>query len=513
MPATTTQDTTQTELAKTTSDDMFTTPAELPAVLSLRKALEIAVTNSRQYQSEKENIYLQALYLSLARHRWAPRFGWVFGAIWNRYPVDIENAEGELDLDYERTVTYTSNLSFNQLLADGGSVAVDLATDFFRYVSDDPQETAASLLSVQVIQPLLRGAGRKVAQENLTQSERDMIYQLRDFARFRKTYAVSIANLFYRVLERRAIVRNEWNNYQNLILGRERAELMAKAGRLPEFQVDQARQDELRARDRWISAMENYEGVLDDFKIELGLPTDALVELNEREMQLLLQTGIVHPDIAENEAVKTALDKRLDLLTAKDRFADAERKVHVAKNDLLPYAELQFNYDVDTEPPRRYDNFRWDRESYSASADLELPLDRKAERNAYRQSLINADRASRNASLREDRVKQEVRLAWRGLQQAKESYQIQKRSLELAERRVESVSLLLQAGRASTRDLLEAQEALVNAQNSLLGALVDHTIARLELLRDMESLRITDKGIWEEQNYGASQQDKENSGS
>jgi outer membrane protein TolC len=258
--------------------------------------------------------------------------------------------------------------------------------------------------------------------------------------------------------------------------------------------------------------MESYEAVLDDFKIELGLPTDALIELDEKEMQLLLQTGIVHPDIPENEAVKTALHKRLDLLTANDRLADASRKVYVAKNDLLPYAELQFNYDVDTEGPRRYDNFRWDRENYSASADLELPLDRKAERNAYREALINADRAVRNASLREDTVKQEVRLAWRGLQQARESYQIQKRSLELAERRVESVSLLLQAGRASTRDLLEAQEALVNAQNSLLRALVDHTIARLELLRDMENLKITEKGIWEEQNHGTAQQDKENAG-
>jgi hypothetical protein len=49
--------------------------------------------------------------------------------------------------------------------------------------------------------------------------------------------------------------------------------------------------------------------------------------------------------------------------------------------------------------------------------------------------------------------------------------------------------------------VLEPQEALVNAQNALVRALVDHTIARLELLRDMETLTITDKGNWEEGSY------------
>ncbi len=480
------------------------TSPPMPAVLDLEKALQVAVTNSREYQAQEENIYLQALSLSLARYRYTPKFKWLLGALWRREAVEEAGEDGDTSLDYQRSVAYTSDLSFNQLLADGGSIAIGLSTDFFRYVSDDPQETAASVLQAEIIQPLLRGAGRKVNQENLTQSERDMVYELRDFSRFRKTFAVRITNNYYRVLEERAIIRNEWNNYQRLKENVQRAELMAQAGEMPEFQVDQARQDELRARERWIGAMQSYEETLDEFKIDLGLPTDEEVELDENELDELMERGIEHPEITEQTAVQRALKDRLDLLTAQDRVDDAERKVDVAKNDFLPQADLAFTYGVGTNPPEDYYQFQWEKDRYSVGLDVDLPLDRKAERNAYCSALINEARSRRNATLKEDRIKQEVRQAWRNLQRVRESYEIQKMSLELAEKRVESVSLLLQAGRASTRDLLETQEALVNAQNALVRALVDHTIARLQLLRDMETLTITDNGLWEELSNGTS---------
>ncbi len=42
--------------------------------LSLKAALKIAVQQSRDYQSHKENLYLAALDLSLARHQFTPIF-------------------------------------------------------------------------------------------------------------------------------------------------------------------------------------------------------------------------------------------------------------------------------------------------------------------------------------------------------------------------------------------------------------------------------------------------------
>ena len=97
-----------------------------------------------------------------------------------------------------------------------------------------------------------------------------------------------------------------------------------------------------------------------------------------------------------------------------------------------------------------------------------------------------------------DEVKLDVRDAWRKLQEARASYDIQQTSLTLARRRVDSTTLLTQAGRANTRDLLESQDALLEAQNALTGALVDHTIARLEFWRDTGVLEVGENGMWKE---------------
>jgi outer membrane protein TolC len=122
-------------------------------------------------------------------------------------------------------------------------------------------------------------------------------------------------------------------------------------------------------------------------------------------------------------------------------------------------------------------------------------LDRKQERNAFREAFIDLERQKRSLDLLEDSIKQEVRQSYRSLNQARETFEIQKLALELALKRVESTDILVQAGRADTRDFLESQEDLLSAQNALTSAVVEHTIARLNFLLDIESLDVDEQGL------------------
>ena len=70
--------------------------------------------------------------------------------------------------------------------------------------------------------------------------------------------------------------------------------------------------------------------------------------------------------------------------------------------------------------------------------------------------------------------------------------------MALAERRVESTDLFLQAGEAQIRDLLEAQEDLVEARDGLVSAVVNYHVATLNLKRDLELLEVNEKGLWRE---------------
>jgi outer membrane protein TolC len=136
--------------------------------------------------------------------------------------------------------------------------------------------------------------------------------------------------------------------------------------------------------------------------------------------------------------------------------------------------------------------------TYSAGLNVGLPLDATAGRNTLRGSLIALDQAERAAADLTDNIKLQVRSDWITMQEAKQSYEIQRKSVELAQRRVESTMLLLQAGRAITRDLLEAQTSWHDAENALVTALVNHTNARLALWRDIETLSVNTEGGLEE---------------
>jgi hypothetical protein len=175
-----------------------------PIVLSIEDALETAAENSRDYQRQKESLYSQGLSLTLARHQFDPIFS--------------GSASGEIERESQRnSVSGALSFGVSKMLATGADLSVALTTNLFRFISGgDPAKTAASIISVAFVQPLLEGGGRTVALEDLTQSERDMVYAIRDFVRFRKTLSVDIAKDYYDLLQQSDELNNAWNNYQNL---------------------------------------------------------------------------------------------------------------------------------------------------------------------------------------------------------------------------------------------------------------------------------------------------------
>ena len=125
-----------------------------------------------------------------------------------------------------------------------------------------------------------------------------------------------------------------------------------------------------------------------------------------------------------------------------------------------------------------------------------MPIDRLKERNSYRAALISFERQIRTLAQTLDDVREDVRRGMRNVKQARQSYQIQKNAVELANRRVESATLSLQAGRVQIRDLLEAQNAQVQARNALTQTLVDYHLARLRLLIDIGVVDTGEDQFW-----------------
>jgi len=467
------------------AQDLHMERRPVPEVLSLADAVAMATVHNRQYERQKEQLYLVTLGLTLARHQFARQW---FGTVDAQYENDAE----------DERVRSGGNLGFNQALAGGAKISASIALDWARFLTGDPGTSLGSVLRASFTQPLLRGRGRKIAQEGLTQAERDALYQIRLFNRFRKTFVVSIVSDYYRVLQLQDVVANAENDYARRVQSQERLEMEAEAGRRDAFEVDQAGQDVLRAQDNVVATRQRHETELDRFKIRLALPTDADVQLDPNELEALRRIEITPPDYSLEAAVQTALSERLDLANVADAVEDGTRKVIVAADNLGAELNLTGGVAVDSTADTDFTRLRFHEGAYSLGLEADLPLDRKAERNAYREALVDLERRRRDHENEVDTVKLDVREAFRQLRQQAESYRIQKNSVQLAQKRVESTSLLMEAGRVQTRDLLESQDALLQAQNDLTAALVAHTVAKLTFFRDVGLLQVQPDGMWQE---------------
>ena len=458
--------------------------------ISLRKALELGTKHNRNYQRRKETVYLSALGLTLARYDFAPIFS-AEGA----YNENAAREVIEEGVDKTTESSLPLKVGFNQLLRGGTRSMADFTTDFLQFFT---QRRSPSRMTARVMQPLLRGRGYLVTMENLTQAERNVMYSLRDFVRFRQEFTVQVAEAYYRVLLNREFARNAFLGLESFRRNAEEGRAMFAEGRRSRSQLGQLEQAELSAESQWIDRVRNYKQSLDDFKVrQLGLSAAAPLVFDTQEVESL---SILHPDLDLQSSVLVALASRMDLHTARDQAMDAARKVQVASNGLLPALDLALSGNLDSDPNEPL-SFGWDRSSWDAVVNLELPLDRRSERNAYRASLIQFDQAVRQAQLEEDEIQLGVTEALRNLDQAKRQFEISEIGVKLGQQRVEEENLRSELGLGNARDFVEAQNDFINALNQRSSALVNHTIARLNFWSALGVLQVSDSGNWIEPSY------------
>jgi outer membrane protein TolC len=119
--------------------------------------------------------------------------------------------------------------------------------------------------------------------EPLTQAERNVVYATWQFERFKRTFAVNVAQDYFVVLRQMDSVVNSEDNYRSAIASARWSRRQADAGRITQIDVDRATQRELEARNGWISAKAQYRNRLDAFKSAIGLPPDARLELDPND--------------------------------------------------------------------------------------------------------------------------------------------------------------------------------------------------------------------------------------
>jgi len=566
-----------------------------PYVITLQQSFTLALINARIYQLQLENLYNYALAVALQRFQFEPQFyagmspltsptigpggssvGFPGVSPINQFLYQTRSAPG----GQISSLSLGEVAGVGKLLNSGGQLLAGFANQVvFNFVGKNPiQPTVQSSLPLTFMQPFLRGAGRAVVLENLTQAERSLLYQVRIFAQFRQQFIVDMLtggtisqpgvgyNLvgfstpgntdptlgFIPNAQQFAEVLIDLRNlayfeqlaalYEQLIEG--------ESSGLSQLQVDQVKSRVVTARQTVVGDVLTLRQQNDNFKQQLGLPPDTPVvpdlslfqpyldvfaEIDEwqrnknrkledvpkivnkiPELQDIVLDGhsilgmYKNSTTYDNEedleatlqaAVRIAMEYRLDLMNTRAQLYDAWRQIRVKANALKGVFNIALTNQVFT-PPTTTNPFGFFSQAHQFSLvfNAELPLIRVAERNAFRQAIINYEQQRRALMSEEDLIKNQLRQDIRSMQVAYITYDITKQNLILnirlkdqafeqiiAPPQAQTGQGLAQSANAATQttNLITFQNTLFTSEVTLTQQYQAFQAARLTVYRDI----------------------------
>ena len=302
-------------------------------VLDRTAAMQLALIHSREYRQEVEDLYLSALNVTFERFQFDVQF---FGG-----NDTFFTTTGPLggDVSSSSQLSNDAALSARKNLAAGGELLAGVANSIVWEFSGSDGYRVSTPLTFALTQPLLRAAGRAVAMENLTQSERNLLANIRQMERFRRGFHAAIifgrtgvvgptpggvglpsisgsftsrASGFVGLLTTEVNIRNLENNVESTRDSLSLMEANFDAGQVQLDQVQRVRQQLYSAQSRLLERRAGYENQLDSYKLTLGLPPDLKVRIED---PMLKQFNLIDPELT---AVEEDLDQLLEVFRDED---------------------------------------------------------------------------------------------------------------------------------------------------------------------------------------------------
>jgi hypothetical protein len=417
---------------------------KLPIDLPL--AVELGYVNSRNYQTQLEDLYLSALDVTFERFRFDVQF---FGrtqetSFTAQGPVRAGRAAGSSVLATATTP------QVSRLFASGGQLVTEVANNIVWQFAGTDSSFNTTIADFTFVQPLLRGAGRYRVLERLTLAERLLLYNVRAMYRYQQGFYVEIytgrsagqgpdrrgglfggaglqgftgigsggfgavgavtapgagggggftggagaaqANGYLGLLQDAMNIQNRQANVNGLRSSLAQLEAAYDAGRIDRFQVDLARQALFNAQSQLLTARAAFQTTLDAFKLTLGLPPHLELVLND---PMLERFELLQPALLE---LQEDIGRLLDDLRSPDKPADAplaaselEQALEIrrAAEERLGVVEDDFQR-LDEAMPRRIEQLKSVRER-SIEARVEVgPIAYSEE--AFRERVAEAKR-------------------------------------------------------------------------------------------------------------------------
>jgi hypothetical protein len=323
-------------------------------LLTMEQAVELGVVNSREYQSIREDLYLATLPVTLQR------FSFVFQGAATEQAIRQWAGPGS-SVGPENRWLASSNFGVSKLFSTGALLTTAFANNtVWNFLGTGKHFTSVSSINLDIIQPLLRGGGKAVTLEPLTQAERNLVYDIRAFYRYREQFflnvvlgasvptslavaagttsggggpisvlaALGLASTdvaggfvgYLSVLYRELDMATDRKLVQELERALKIYEGYQEGGLFSPLQVDQVKSQLLGARNTVLSDEQFVANGLDQFKLVLGLPVNMPLILDDTPGRpITAQYDRYYAVIADADAAFKELEKQDNLAPEKLR--------------------------------------------------------------------------------------------------------------------------------------------------------------------------------------------------
>lgn len=326
-------------------------------------------------------------------------------------------------------------------------------------------------MEAKVEQPLYSGgknqAGMRIAQEGVVVTQKS--YNLSS-----ESLLLRVAQAFYGMLKAQKDLEAQQRNVERLREHRRLSELRYKVGEVTEAVLLRAEAELANAQAELVTAGNELAVRRQELQILAELPES--FEVQEPPLPEI-------PTGTDGALINLALKNREDILRSQAQERIARDRVAFARGNFMPSLSLEGTYfNRDQEPRSTF----FIKDSWSVVGRIDFPIfegglrlaELRQARSVLEQSRFEAIRLKKQIDLEVTRASLSLAAVAKALQSRKEQHRFATKNYEI-------VSKQFTFGLVTHIDLLDANQALIEAERDVITATYDQHLAILELQRSV----------------------------
>jgi outer membrane protein len=333
-----------------------------------------------------------------------------------------------------------------------------------------------SNLQTSITQPLLRGFGSAYTLAPLRAAQFSNRSAIRQFYIAQSKQIFVAIKGMYEILRQEKLVELDKESVDRMGKFVFSTKMKERIGMSDALDIYRAETEFKLTEDSLSRSSEQLQDAKDVLRDILGLSIEMPITVD-----IKLEYAPVLVD--ESEAIKAALNNRIEIDQAEDAYYESKHLEHLAGLNLRP----ELNLVVD------YTSFSWDEaftRSWTGKRESKWGIGfvtsgdpwNTREQAAYQMSQFNTQNSGMDLEQVRDNIVLDVKRALREIKRAEDRIHLSEEQIENSKKGYYTSRVKFEYGLANNFDLLQAEKSLRQAQASLISSIIDHRIGEFRFL-------------------------------